>query len=60
MELNPWLVLYSKWRARRLGLSSAATFSREDLWKSEMGKYDSVVIFGVEQGKRSLTLIKSR
>ena len=49
VELNPWLVLYSKYRARRLGLSSAATFSRADLWKSDMGKYDNVVIFGVEQ-----------
>lgn len=49
VELNPWLVLYSKYRARRLGLSATATFSRADLWKSEMGQYDNVVIFGVEE-----------
>ena len=54
VELNPWLVLYSKYRARRLGLSATATFSRADLWKSDMGNYDNVVIFGVEQGRNSI------
>ena len=53
VELNPWLVLYSKYRARRLGLSATATFSRADLWKSDMGRYDNVVIFGVEQARNS-------
>jgi hypothetical protein len=42
-------VLYSKYRARRLGVSDRATFARQDLWKSNLGRYDNVVIFGVEQ-----------
>ena len=33
----------------RAGLRSQATFARQDLWKSDMSKYDNVVIFGVEQ-----------
>ncbi len=49
VELNPWLVLYSKFRARRLGLAAEATFARQDLWKSDFRRYDNVVIFGVEQ-----------
>ena len=49
IELNPWLVLYSKVKSLRLGLRSSATFSRQDLWKSNFGRYDNIVIFGVEQ-----------
>ena len=48
IELNPWLVLYSKYKSLRLGLRATATFSRQDLWKSHLGEYDNVVIFGVE------------
>ena len=49
IELNPWLVIYSKLKSWRLGLRLMATFSRQDLWKSNFAKYDNVVIFGVEQ-----------
>merc|ERR1712062_142022 len=34
IELNPWLVMYSKYRSLRLGIRSTTTFSRQDLWKS--------------------------
>ena len=33
----------------RAGLRGQATFARQDLWKSDMSKFDNVVIFGVEQ-----------
>ena len=49
IELNPWLVLYSRYRSLRLGLWRNAKFSRQDLWKSHFGSYPNVVIFGVEQ-----------
>ena len=49
IELNPWLVLYSKMKSWRLGIRSSATFARQDLWKTNFGKYDNIVIFGVEQ-----------
>lgn len=48
-ELNPWLVLYSKFKSYRLGLGASATFSRKDLWKTSFRQYDAVSIFGVEQ-----------
>lgn len=49
VELNPWLVAYSKFRAIRLGLSGTATFARQDLWKTDFSKFNNVVIFGVEE-----------
>jgi hypothetical protein len=51
VELNPWLVLYSRLQALRLRLSGApgtASFSVRDLFKHELGVYDHVVIFGVD------------
>ncbi|XP_054718106.1 ATP synthase subunit C lysine N-methyltransferase-like [Uloborus diversus] len=49
VELNPWLVFYSKIRAFNLGLSSHAKFKRQDIWKTDLGKFQNVIIFGVEQ-----------
>ncbi|KAK7481152.1 hypothetical protein BaRGS_00027585 [Batillaria attramentaria] len=49
VELNTWLVLYSRFKAWRLGLSHTATFMRKDLWKADLSCYDNIVIFGVEQ-----------
>jgi len=54
VELNPWLVLYSRWNAlrNRRTLSAnggSAKFVRADLWKHSLSKYDRVVVFGVEQ-----------
>lgn len=53
VELNPWLVLYSKVQALRLGLTSKTSFKRKDIWKTPLGPYDNVVIFGVD------TMVKS-
>jgi len=54
VELNPWLVLYSKFQARRQGLSSHASFHRQDIWKTNLSKYDNVVIFGVDTMMKEL------
>jgi len=48
VELNPWLVIYSKFQALRLGLSSTASFYRKDIWKTSLQPYETVVIFGVD------------
>lgn len=47
VELNLWLVLYSKIQALRCGLK--AKFIRTDLWKHDLRRYDNIIIFGVEQ-----------
>ncbi len=48
IELNLWLVLYSRaaaWRERG-SLLGSASFSRRDLWKTDLAEFDDVVIFG--------------
>ncbi|XP_048580315.1 ATP synthase subunit C lysine N-methyltransferase isoform X2 [Nematostella vectensis] len=49
VELNPWLVYYSRLQARLQGLHNKATFSRQDLWKVNLKHYDNIVIFGVSE-----------
>lgn len=46
-ELNPWLVLYSKLRARFTNLPNRVHFDRRDLWKADLKPFDNIVIFGV-------------
>lgn len=48
-ELNPWLVLYSTWRSRALGLSATTSFRVKDLWKADLSRFDDVVVFGVAE-----------
>lgn len=47
VELNYWLVVYSRIQAFRCGLK--AVFFRDDLWKHHLKVYDNIVVFGVEQ-----------
>ncbi|XP_076443125.1 ATP synthase subunit C lysine N-methyltransferase-like [Babylonia areolata] len=49
VELNTWLVLYSRVTAWRQGLHQTASFMKQDLWKTNLSSYDNIVIFGVEQ-----------
>ncbi|KAL2714384.1 protein FAM173B [Vespula squamosa] len=49
IELNPWLVWYSKLTAFINGLSSRTRFFRRDLWKCNLQDYNNVILFGVEQ-----------
>ncbi|RWS14276.1 Protein FAM173B-like protein [Dinothrombium tinctorium] len=49
VELNFWLVLYSKIKARLLGLNRLASFHRQNLWNVDLSKYENVVIFGVDE-----------
>ncbi|KAH8369434.1 hypothetical protein KR009_010817 [Drosophila setifemur] len=54
VELNPWLVYYSRLAALRHGVSRQASFFRRDLWKFDIKNYNIVVIFGVEQMMQDL------
>ena len=49
VELNPWLVWYSRWSSWRTGTSSLTSFRKQDLWKLPLKPYDNIVIFGVEE-----------
>lgn len=49
VELNPWLVLYSRLRTISLPRTAGtAKFVIRDLWKHDLSPYDNVVIFGVD------------
>ncbi|KAI8797738.1 protein FAM173B [Biomphalaria glabrata] len=54
VELNIWLVLWSRWTAWRSGLHKQAKFFRKDLWKTDLSIYQNVVIFGVESMMKPL------
>ncbi|PNF21148.1 Protein FAM173B, partial [Cryptotermes secundus] len=49
VELNPWLVAYSKFQAFRLGFCNCARFYCQDLWKFNLKPYPNIVIFGVQE-----------
>ncbi|XP_058813853.1 ATP synthase subunit C lysine N-methyltransferase [Topomyia yanbarensis] len=49
VELNPWLICYSRLSALRGGVFDRTKFFRRDLWKFNIAHYDNIVIFGVEQ-----------
>ncbi|XP_063995274.1 ATP synthase subunit C lysine N-methyltransferase [Diachasmimorpha longicaudata] len=49
VELNPWLVLYSRLSAYFRGLSPKTEFHRRDLLNFNLSSYDNVIIFGVPQ-----------
>uniref|UniRef100_A0A182KAX7 Methyltransferase domain-containing protein n=1 Tax=Anopheles christyi TaxID=43041 RepID=A0A182KAX7_9DIPT len=49
VELNPWLVYFSRLAALRNGVFNRTSFVRKDLWKFSLAPYDHIVIFGVEQ-----------
>lgn len=48
-ELNPWLVLWSRFSAWRSGVSARTKFLTADLWTLDLKRYDGVVIFGVQE-----------
>ncbi|KAH7640865.1 methyltransferase-like protein [Dermatophagoides farinae] len=47
VELNPWLVIYSKYCAYRQNVHKLATFQRKNLFKVNLADYDKIIIFGV-------------
>lgn len=49
VELNTWLVQYSRLSALYHGVFKHTTFYQKDLWKFDVSPYRYIVIFGVEQ-----------
>lgn len=46
-EINPILVLWSKWQARLLPASKRPGFYWKNMWTSDFGDYDVVTLFGM-------------
>lgn len=49
VELNPWLVYYSRIAALLDPKCRGSKFYRKNLWKFDLKPYENIVIFGVEQ-----------
>lgn len=49
VELNTWLVQYSRLSALYHGVFNQTKFYQKDLWKFDVSPYKYIVIFGVEQ-----------
>lgn len=49
VELNTWLVQYSRLSALTHGVFNRTKFFQKDLWKYDVSPYNYIVIFGVEQ-----------
>ena len=47
VELNPWLVWWSRWQAFRAGVSKYCSFQVRDLWSTDLSQYDTIVVCGV-------------
>ncbi|KAK6617453.1 hypothetical protein RUM43_014462 [Polyplax serrata] len=56
VELNPWLVAYSKLAAFKSGFHKNTRFLKTDLWKFNLEPYNNVVIFGVDSMMTELEL----
>lgn len=49
VELNTWLVQYSRLSSLYNGVFGQTKFYKRDLWKFDVSPYKYIVIFGVEQ-----------
>lgn len=49
VELNFWLILYSRLNAMKSKIKPCPKFIRTDLWKYHLRPFSNVVIFGVEE-----------
>lgn len=46
-EINPFLVWWSKFVARRKGVSKKTKFIRANFWQTNFSEYDVVFVFGI-------------
>lgn len=54
VELNPWLVWWSRLQARMWGLSSKAAFTCGNLWSFDTSDFDVVTVYGLSPIMRRL------
>ncbi|KAB7500870.1 hypothetical protein Anas_11674 [Armadillidium nasatum] len=55
VELNPWLVWYSRFYSWNRGITSTR-FICKDLWKVDLSNYENIVIFGVQEMMEDLQI----
>lgn len=46
-EINPWMVLLSKWKIRKAGLRGKAFVHWKNFWRVDLGRFDVISTFQV-------------
>ena len=54
IEINPFLVLYSRYKIRKMGLSRVAKVVWGNMWKPDFGGFDIVTVYGFPSIMRDL------
>ena len=47
-EINPFLVLFSRWNIKKEKLTDRASIHWQDFWKINFNPYNAVVVFGID------------
>lgn len=53
-EVNPFLVLWSRWKIKKLGLENKAFIHRKNFWKINFNNYDILVLFQINYVMKKL------
>ncbi len=54
IEINPWLVFKSRRLIEKAGLEKKTSILRQNLWKHDLGQYDTVIIYGISHIMKDL------
>ncbi len=46
-EINPWLVLLSRQRIKKLGLTHKITIHWQSFWHTDLSSFDLVIVYGI-------------
>ena len=48
IEINPWLILYSRWKIKKAGLNNKAFIHWKNFWKMDLSSYDIIILFQIK------------
>ncbi len=46
-EVNPWLVVWSRWMIRREGLQGKAFIHWQSFWNVSLKEFDTIIVYGI-------------
>lgn len=47
VEINPWLVLWSRLKIKKAGLEQTARIMKQNVWKFDFSDYTIITVFGI-------------
>jgi ribosomal protein L11 methylase PrmA len=54
-EINPLLVWYSRFKAKKAGLDPKALIQTANFWKQDLGSFDVIFVFGISHIMKKLS-----